>query len=246
MRRAVITGIGLVSPLGRNVQSSWSRLLNAQSGLDEIRHFEKSGLKCQIAAMVPRIDREGYDYSALDPDYLFDPDKAAPARERKRFDDFILYAMAAADEAVADSGWEAKNDAEKNRAGVLIGAGVGGLETIYNASLLLEEKGPRRLSPFVIPGMLINLASGQVSIRHGLRGPNHSVVTACATGAHAIGDAARLVTRGDADMMLAGGPKPPFADWALPVSMLAALCLTDLTTIPKLHLVPMTKTVTVL
>ncbi|WP_019962064.1 beta-ketoacyl-ACP synthase II [Woodsholea maritima] len=202
-RRVVVTGLGLVTPLGCGTDIVWSRLIAGQSGLSRIEHFEVEDISCQIAGIVPRVD--GRNGGSPEIEGSFDPDAVLPAREQKRIDEFILYAIAAADEALAHSGWEAKTEEDKHRAGVLIGSGIGGLQTIYDASVLLNERGPRKLSPFVIPAMLINLASGQVSIRHGLKGPNHSVVTACSTGAHAIGDAARLIAYGDADMMVAGG-----------------------------------------
>ena len=203
MRRVVVTGIGLVTPLGAGKKTVWQRLLDGDSGLGPIEHFSTDDLACRIAGLVPRIDGRGGGNAELAGS--FDPDSVMSARERRRVDDFILYGIAAADEALSDSGWSAADDAARERAGVMIGSGIGGLETTYNASIDLHEKGPRRLSPFTIPAMLINLVSGQVSIRHGLKGPNHAVVTACSTGAHAIGDAARLVARGDADMMVAGG-----------------------------------------
>ncbi|WP_270375704.1 beta-ketoacyl-ACP synthase II [Marinicauda sp. Alg238-R41] len=202
-RRVVVTGLGLVTPLGCGVETVWSRLIQGQSGLARIEHFETEDLACQIAGIVPRVD--GRNGGAPDVDGSFDPDAVMAPREQKRIDDFILYAIAAADEALKHSGWEAADERASERAGVLIGSGIGGLQTIYDASVTLHERGPRKLSPFVIPAMLINLASGQVSIRHGLKGPNHAVVTACSTGAHAIGDAARLIAYGDADMMVAGG-----------------------------------------
>jgi 3-oxoacyl-[acyl-carrier-protein] synthase II len=202
-RRVVVTGLGLVTPLGCGVETVWSRLVQGQSGLARIEHFETDDLSCQIAGIVPRVD--GRNGGAPDVDGSFDPDAVMAPREQKRIDDFILYAIAAADEALKHSGWEAADERASERAGVLIGSGIGGLQTIYDASVTLHERGPRKLSPFVIPAMLINLASGQVSIRHGLKGPNHAVVTACSTGAHAIGDAARLIAYGDADMMVAGG-----------------------------------------
>jgi 3-oxoacyl-[acyl-carrier-protein] synthase II len=203
MRRVVVTGLGLVTPLGCGKELVWKRLLDGQSGLGPIEHFESSDLACQIAGLVPRIDGRGGG-SAADPGSL-DPDAVMSARERRRIDDFILYGIAAADEALADCGWVPGDDEARHRAGVLMGSGIGGLETTYDASITLIEKGPRKLSPFTIPAMLINLISGHVSIRHGLKGPNHAVVTACSTGAHAIGDAARLVALGDADLMVAGG-----------------------------------------
>ena len=203
MRRVVVTGIGLVTPLGQGQDTVWKRLIDGESGLGRIEHFETDDLACQIAGLVPRVDGRGG--GSADMQGVFDPDAVMSPREQKRIDDFILYGIAAADQALADSGWEAEDDAARERAGVMIGSGIGGLETTYDASITLHEKGPRRLSPFIIPGMLINLVSGQVSIKHGLKGPNHAVVTACSTGAHSIGDAARLVARGDADMMVAGG-----------------------------------------
>jgi len=198
MRRVVVTGLGLVSPLASGVEASWQRLLNGESGIKPITKFDTSDLKCHIAGGVP-LKGESPNEDA------FDPEATMPEREIKRIDNFILFGIAAADEALADSGWKPETEEDKCRTGVLIGSGIGGLETIYEASLLLEEKGPRRLSPFIVPAMLINLASGQVSIRHGLKGPNHAVVTACSTGAHAIGDAAEIIKRGDADVMVAGG-----------------------------------------
>lgn len=204
-RRVVVTGLGLVSPVGCGVDTAWSNLLAAKSGAQKIDHFEVSDLGCQIAALVPRSDGQGQNADVQNG--IFDPDAVMSKRDRKRIDDFILYSIASADEALADAGWAPSelNTQAQERSGVLFGSGIGGLQTTYEASLTLAEKGPRRLSPFVVPGMLINLASGQISIRHGLKGPNHSVVTACATGAHAIGDAARLIQRGDADVMVAGG-----------------------------------------
>jgi 3-oxoacyl-[acyl-carrier-protein] synthase II len=202
-RRVVVTGLGLVTPLGCGTDHVWKRLLDGESGLAKIEHFDVSDLSSHVAGIIPRVDgRNGGGEGVAG---SFDPEATLPARERKRIDEFILYGIAAADEALASSGWEARSEEDKERAGVLIGSGIGGLQTIYDASVTLHERGPRKLSPFVIPAMLINLASGQVSIRHGLKGPNHSVVTACSTGAHAIGDAARLIAYGDADMMVAGG-----------------------------------------
>lgn len=202
MRRVVVTGIGLVTPVGCGKDVAWKNLLAGKSGAKKITKFDASDLACKVAAFVPRVD----DEETLS-EGAFDPDSVLPARDRKRIDDFILYGIAAADEAIKDSGWmPSEDDVEgRQRTGVMIGSGIGGLETTYNASVTLAEKGPRRLSPFVIPSMLINLASGQVSIRYGFQGPNHSVVTACASGVHAIGDAARLIQHGDADVMVAGG-----------------------------------------
>ncbi|HRN89567.1 beta-ketoacyl-ACP synthase II [Hyphomicrobium sp.] len=196
MRRVVITGLGLVTPVGCGVETAWANLLAGKSGARKIEEFDISDLSCQIASFVPRGETsEG----KLNPDDWMEP------KEQRKVDDFILYAVAAADQAIADSGWKADTTEKQEATGVLIGSGIGGLSGIADASLLLKEKGARRISPFFIPGRLINLAGGYVSIRHGLKGPNHAVVTACATGTHAIGDAARLVALGDADVMVAGG-----------------------------------------
>ncbi len=202
MRRVVITGIGLVTPLAANAPATWERLVAGKSGANKVEHVKVDDLPCRIACVVPRVDGRGG--GAGDP-HAFDPDKVMSAKEQRRIEDFILYAIAAADEAVNDSGWKPEADEDKNRTGVLIGSGIGGIEAIGNTALQLERDGPRKISPFFIPSALINLASGQVSIRHGFRGPNHAVVTACATGAHAIGDASRLIMFGDADVMVAGG-----------------------------------------
>ncbi len=196
MRRVVVTGMGLVSPMGIGVEPSWNRLIEGESGIGPIEAFDVSDLPCRIAAHLPAGSRE---------DGRWDPDEWLPARERRKLDPFIIYGMVAADQAVGDSGWEPQDEEGRNRTGVMIGSGIGGLQTIYDASLLLQERGPRRISPFFIPSALINLVSGQVSIKHGFKGPNHSVVTACATAAHAIGDAARLIALDDADVMVAGG-----------------------------------------
>src|SRR5688572_13182056 len=200
LRRVVITGLGLVTPLGCGVEPSWSRLLAGQSGARRIEEFDVSDLTCQIGCFVPRGSLS---------DGLFNPDDWMEPKEQRKVDDFIIYAMSAATQALKDSGYEAKTQEQQERTGVLIGSGIGGLSGIAETSLLLKEKGPRRVSPFFIPGRLINLASGYVSIRHGLKGPNHAVVTACSTGAHAIGDAARLIALGDADVMVAGGAESP-------------------------------------
>ncbi len=196
MRRAVITGLGMVSPLGSGVETSWSRLLEGRSGARPITRFKVDDLPARIACDVPRGDGS---------DGTFNPDQWVDPKEQRRIDDFIIYALAAAQQAIDDLGYQADTPEEQNRAGVLIGSGIGGLDGIEQAAILLHEKGPRRLSPFFIPGRLINLASGYVSIRFGFKGPNHAVVTACSTGAHAIGDAARLIAWDDADVMLAGG-----------------------------------------
>ena len=203
MRRVVVTGLGLVTPLGCGVELVWKRLIAGQSGIRPIDHFDVDDLGSRIAGIVPRHDGRGG--GGPDVEGSFDPDSVMSPREQRRIDDFMLYGIAAADAAISDSGWQPETDEDRERAGVMIGSGTGGLKTTYNASITLKEEGPRRLSPFVIPGMIINLASGHVSIRHGLKGPNHAVVTACSTGAHAIGDAARLIRYGDADMMVAGG-----------------------------------------
>jgi 3-oxoacyl-[acyl-carrier-protein] synthase II len=202
-RRVVITGIGLVTPLGWGREISWKRILAGQSGAGRITAFDPTDFACQVACEVPRVDGRGG--GSADMDGAFDPDQVMSAKDRRRVDDFILYAIAAADEAVKDSGWRPEDDASRERTGVIIGSGIGGLNSIEATAIELHEKGPRRVSPFFIPSALINLASGQVSIRHGFKGPNHSVVTACATGAHAVGDASRLIRYGDADVMVAGG-----------------------------------------
>jgi 3-oxoacyl-[acyl-carrier-protein] synthase II len=202
-RRVVITGIGLVTPLAAGRELSWERLIGGQSGANRITHFNVEDLPAKVGCLVPRVDGRG----GGGPDIAgsFDPDKTLSSRDQRRVDDFILYAIAAADEAVADAGWTPQDEAERLRTGVMIGSGIGGLNAIAETTLQLERDGPRRISPFFIPSALINLAAGQVSIRYGFKGPNHAVVTACATGAHAIGDAARLIVRGDADVMVAGG-----------------------------------------
>ena len=196
MRRVVVTGLGLVTPLACGVEETWSRLLAGQSGASPITRFRVDDLPTKIACQVPRGDGS---------DGTFNPDQWVDAKEQRRMDDFIIYGLAAAKQAVVDSGWVARTEDDKCRTGVLIGSGIGGLDGIEQGSILVHEKGPRRLSPFFIPGRLINLVSGYVSIEHGFKGPNHSVVTACATGAHAIGDAARMIALDDADVMIAGG-----------------------------------------
>jgi len=203
MRRVVVTGIGLLTPLGQGAEITWKAILDGKSGAGRITTFDPTDYACQVACEVPRVDGRGG--GGADVPGSFNPDDTLAPKDQRRVDDFILYAIAAADEAVKDSGWVAESDEDKERTGVIIGSGIGGLATIEKTSVELFEKGPRRVSPFFIPSALINLASGQVSIRHGFKGPNHSVVTACATGAHAIGDAARLIKYGDADVMIAGG-----------------------------------------
>ncbi|MEL6752688.1 MAG: beta-ketoacyl-ACP synthase II [Pseudomonadota bacterium] len=202
MRRVVVTGIGLVTPLANGREASWSRLIEGRSGAGPIDTFDTANVPCKIAFQVPWVSGRG---GGEGDEHAFDPDAVASAKERRRIDEFILYAMAAADEAVADADWAPEDTEARERTGVMIGSGIGGLQSIYETSITLHEQGARRVSPFFIPSALINLASGQVSIRHGFKGPNHAVVTACATGAHAIGDSARLIKAGDADVMLAGG-----------------------------------------
>ncbi len=196
MRRVVITGLGLVSPLGAGVEHSWRRLLDGRSGISAIQSFDVSDLPAKIAGQPPLGDLA---------DGGFNPDDFMEMKDRRKVDRFIVYAMAAAQMAIEDSGWTPTDEEEQERTGVMIGSGIGGLETIYDGAITVHERGPRRLSPFFIPAALINLASGQVSIRYGFRGPNHAAVTACSTGAHCIGDAARLIQLGDADVMVAGG-----------------------------------------
>jgi 3-oxoacyl-[acyl-carrier-protein] synthase II len=193
MRRVVVTGLGLVTPLACGVQESWDRLIAGQSGLRAIERIDVSDIPAKVAGQVPRAG-----------DTAFIPDQWIEPKEQKKMDDFIQFAMAAAIQAVQDAGVDAFSEADKERTGVLIGSGIGGLPLIENTVLMMKEKGPKRVSPFFIPASLINLASGQVSIKYGLKGPNHAVVTACSTGAHAIGDAGRLIQYGDADVMVAG------------------------------------------
>ena len=206
LRRVVITGLGLVTPLGCGVEASWSRLLQGHSGARRIEEFEVSDLACQIGCFVPR---GSLSVGKFDPSDWMEP------KEQRKVDDFIIFAMGAADQALQDAGWKADTQDKQERTGVLIGSGIGGLDGIAETAILLKEKGPRRVSPFFIPGRLINLASGYVSIKHSLKGPNHAVVTACSTGAHAIGDAARLVALGDADVMVAGGTESPLCRLAV-------------------------------
>jgi len=196
LKRVVVTGMGLVTPLGVGVKNNWERLTRGESGVRAIQAFDVTDLPVKIAAQVPRGDTASG---------LFNADDWVPPKDQRKMDDFIVYAVAAAVEAVEDSGWKPQTDEERELTGVLIGSGIGGLPQIEEAALTLKDKGPRRITPFFIPATLINLASGQVSIRYGFRGPNHAVVTACSTGAHAIGDAARMIQFGDADVMVAGG-----------------------------------------
>ncbi len=205
MRRVVITGLGLVTPLGVGVEHVWSNLIAGKSGARRVTEFDVSDIPCQIGAFIPRGSGPGE----------YNPDDCMEPKEQRKVDEFIVYAMAAADQAIAGSGWKAQSEDESARAGVLIGSGIGGLQGIEKGAMTVREKGPRRLSPFFIPGRLINLASGYVSIKHGLKGPNHAVVTACSTGAHAIGDAARLIALDDADVMVAGGAESPLCRLSL-------------------------------
>ncbi|HUI18960.1 MAG TPA: beta-ketoacyl-ACP synthase II [Alphaproteobacteria bacterium] len=196
MRRVVVTGMGLVTPLGCGVKPVWERLVDGQSGIRAIQSFDVSDLPCKVAAQVPQGETSaGY----------FNADDWMAPKDQRKVEPFILYGMAAAVQAVEDSGWKPEDEEGRERTGVMIGSGIGGLEGIADGALLMKERGPRRLSPFFIPACLINLASGHVSIRYGFKGPNHAVVTACSTGAHAIGDATRLIRLGDADVMVAGG-----------------------------------------
>ena len=195
MRRVVVTGIGLVTPLASGVEETWSRLIAGESGAGSIARFDASDLACRIACEVPLGEGAG----------LFDADDHVPPKDQRKVDRFIVFGIAAARQAVEDAGWTPTDEESLERTGVLLGSGIGGLESIENSAVILHERGPRRVSPFFIPSALINLLSGHVSIRFGFKGPNHAVVTACATGAHAIGDAARIIELGDADVMVAGG-----------------------------------------
>jgi len=206
MRRVVITGLGIVSPLGCGVEANWKRLLAGESGASKVTEFDVSDLACQVACTIPIGSYSEGRYNA---------DEWMEPKEQRKVDDFIIYAVAAAGQALTDADWHPKSDDDQAASGVLIGSGIGGLKGIEQTSLLMAEKGPKRISPFFIPGRLINLASGHVSIRHRLKGPNHSVVTACSTGAHAVGDAARLIAFGDADVMVAGGTESPLSRLAL-------------------------------
>ncbi|MFO1208825.1 MAG: beta-ketoacyl-ACP synthase II [Amaricoccus sp.] len=196
MRRVVITGLGMVSPLACGVEETWRRLVAGESGAGKISKFDASHLASHIACEVPYGDGS---------DGTFDPDAWVAPKDQRKIDEFILFALAAAEMALTDAGWKPEDEADRLRTGVILGSGIGGLATIAETAIVLKEKGPRRVSPFFIPGSLINLASGQVSIRYGFKGPNHSVVTACSTGAHAIGDGTRMIQHGDAEVMVAGG-----------------------------------------
>ncbi|MEZ0219332.1 MAG: beta-ketoacyl-ACP synthase II [Tardiphaga sp.] len=206
MRRVVVTGLGMVSPLGCGVEPTWKRILNGESGAKRIDTFDVSDLTSQIACVIPRGDGTGG---------TFNPDQWMEPKDQRKVDDFIIYAMCAAKQALDDANWHPDNEDDRCATGVMIGSGIGGLSGIADTALLLKERGPRKVSPFFIPGRLINLASGYVSIEHGLKGPNHSVVTACSTGAHAIGDAGRLIALGDADVMVAGGTESPISRLAM-------------------------------
>ncbi len=196
MRRVVITGLGLVTPLADGVEESWSRILEGKSGAGKIERFDTEGLATTYACEVPFGDGS---------DGTFNADLYMEPKEQRKVDTFILFGVAAADQAIKDAGWMPTEKEDLERTGVLAGSGIGGLNSIANTAIMMEEKGPRRVSPFFVPGALINLISGQISIKYGFKGPNHSVVTACSTGAHAIGDASRLIQHGDADVMIAGG-----------------------------------------
>ena len=196
MRRVVVTGLGLVTPLADGVEKSWERILDGQSGAGKITGFDPSRLTTQYACEVPLGDGTDGTFNA---DHYLDP------KEQRKIDTFIIFGMAAAQQAIADAGWTPEDREDLERTGVMIGSGIGGLNSIANTAVMMAERGPRRVSPFFVPGALINLISGQVSIKYGFRGPNHAVVTACSTGAHAIGDASRLIQHGDADVMIAGG-----------------------------------------
>ncbi|MTJ80446.1 MAG: beta-ketoacyl-ACP synthase II [Telmatospirillum sp.] len=196
MRRVVITGLGMVTPLGAGVRANWERLTKSESGLRPIERFDVSDLPAKVAGQVP---------TGVGEPHLFNPDDVVSSKDRRRMDDFIVFALGAAAEAIADSGWSPQTDEEREYTGVMVGSGIGGLPAIASAAMTLRDGGPRKLSPFFIPASLINLASGHISIKYGFKGPNHSVVTACSTGAHAIGDAARLIMFGDAEVMVAGG-----------------------------------------
>jgi 3-oxoacyl-[acyl-carrier-protein] synthase II len=206
MRRVVVTGLGMVSPLGCGIETSWKRILNSESGAKLIDTFDVSDLTSRIACVIPRGDGS---------DGTFNPDQWMEPKDQRKVDDFIVFAMCAARQALDDANWHPSNEEDRCATGTMIGSGIGGLSGIADTALLLKERGPRKVSPFFIPGRLINLASGYVSIEHGLKGPNHAGVTACSTGAHAIGDASRLIALGDADVMVAGGTESPICRLAM-------------------------------
>jgi 3-oxoacyl-[acyl-carrier-protein] synthase II len=205
MRRVVVTGLGLVTPLGRGIDTNWEKLIKGESGVKVIDKFDPSDLSVKIAGQVPVGEKEGE----------FDINSVVSTKDQRKMDLFIAYGLGASIDAVEDSGWKPETEEEKCRTGVLIGSGIGGIDTIYKTSVTLKEKGPRRVSPFFIPATLINLVSGHLSIKYGFKGPNHAVVTACSTGTHAIGDAARLIGFGDADVMIAGGAEAAVCPLAL-------------------------------
>jgi 3-oxoacyl-[acyl-carrier-protein] synthase II len=200
MRRVVVTGLGMLTPLACGVEQTWQRLIGGESGARRVEHFDVSDLPAKIACQIPRGDGS---------DGTYDPDQWMEPKDRRKVDEFIVFAMCAARQALADAGWRPTRYEDQIATGVLIGSGIGGIEGIAETAIILKERGPRRVSPFFIPGRIINLASGYVSIEFGLKGPNHAVVTACSTGTHAIGDAARLIALGDADVMVAGGAESP-------------------------------------
>src|SRR3954471_14809175 len=200
MRRVVVTGMGMVTPLGCGVEQTWSRLVTGESGAAKVDRFEVSDLACKIACMVPRGDGTNGTYN---------PDQWMEPKEQRKVDEFIVYAMCAAKQALDDAGWKPESHDDQCATGVMIGSGIGGAGGIADTGVLLKERGPRRVSPFFVPGRIINMASGYVSIEHGLKGPNSAVVTACSTGSHAIGDAGRMIALGDADVMVAGGTESP-------------------------------------
>jgi 3-oxoacyl-[acyl-carrier-protein] synthase II len=206
MRRVAVTGLGMVSPLACGVEPTWKRILGSESGAKKIETFDVSDLASRIACMVPRGDGSNG---------TFNPDQWMEPKDQRKVDDFIIFAMSAATQALDDADWHPVTEEDRCATGVMIGSGIGGLGGIADISILLKERGPRKVSPFFIPGRLINLASGYVSIAHGLKGPNHAVVTACSTGAHAIGDAGRLIALGDADVMVAGGTESPICRLAM-------------------------------
>jgi 3-oxoacyl-[acyl-carrier-protein] synthase II len=200
MRRVVVTGMGIVGPLGCGIDTTWKNILDGKSGARRVETFEVEDLSCKIACVIPRGDGANG---------TFNPDQWMEPKEQRKVDDFIIFAVTAATQALNDAGWHPSTPEEQNSTGVMIGSGIGGIEGIAETAITLKERGPRRVSPFFIPGRLINLAGGYVSIMHGLKGPNHAVVTACSTGSHAIGDAGRLIALGDADVMVAGGTESP-------------------------------------
>ena len=203
MRRVVVTGLGMVTPLACGVEETWSRILDSQSAADTIQKFDASHLATNYACEIPRGDGENG---------TFNPDDWMAPKDQRKVDDFILYGVAAAEQAIKDANWVPKSEEDCVRTGVMIGSGIGGLTSIAETAIILKERGPRKISPFFIPSALINLISGHVSIKFGFKGPNHSVVTACSTGAHAIGDAARLIMLDDADIMVAGGAEAPISE----------------------------------